>query len=51
MRQRLKHLYGDAGIISYGERPGGGFQASVQIPLRRPDESFRPVPGGADPSV
>ena len=35
VRRRLEVLYGDAGRLSCGPRPGGGFAATVELPLER----------------
>jgi two-component sensor histidine kinase len=35
VRRRLGVLYGSAGVLSAGPRPGGGFAATVELPLER----------------
>jgi two-component system LytT family sensor kinase len=35
VRRRLEVLYGDAGRLTCGPRPGGGFAATVELPLER----------------
>jgi two-component sensor histidine kinase len=35
VRRRLAVLYGEAGGLSCGPRPGGGFAATVELPLER----------------
>jgi two-component sensor histidine kinase len=35
VRRRLGVLYGDAGVLTCGPRPGGGFAATVEMPLER----------------
>jgi two-component system LytT family sensor kinase len=35
VRRRLAVLYGDAGILTFGARPDGGFAATVELPLER----------------
>ena len=35
VRRRLAVLYGEAGVLTCGSRPGGGFSATVQLPLER----------------
>lgn len=35
VRRRLAVLYGDAGVLTCGPRPGGGFIATVELPLER----------------
>jgi two-component sensor histidine kinase len=35
VRRRLQVMYGDAGRLSAGARPGGGFEAVVELPLER----------------
>ena len=32
-RERLRHLYGDASSLEYGNAPGGGFRVSLSLPL------------------
>jgi len=32
-RERLRHLYGDASSLEYGNAPGGGFCVSLSLPL------------------
>jgi two-component system, LytTR family, sensor kinase len=35
VRRRLEVLYGEAGVLTCGPRPGGGFAATVELPLER----------------
>jgi LytS/YehU family sensor histidine kinase len=35
VRRRLEVLYGEAGRLTAGARPGGGFEAVVELPLER----------------
>jgi two-component system LytT family sensor kinase len=35
VRRRLAVLYGEAGVLTCGPRPGGGFAATVELPLER----------------
>ncbi|WP_309604392.1 histidine kinase [Phenylobacterium sp.] len=35
VRRRLAVLYGDAGVLTCGPNPGGGFLATVELPLER----------------
>ena len=35
VRRRLEVLYGDAGRLTFGPRPGGGFAAEIELPLER----------------
>jgi LytS/YehU family sensor histidine kinase len=35
VRRRLAVLYGEAGVLTFGPRPGGGFAATVELPLER----------------
>jgi signal transduction histidine kinase len=35
VRRRLAVLYGAAGVLTAGPRPGGGFAATVELPLER----------------
>ena len=35
VRRRLEVLYGEAGVLTCGPRPGGGFVATVELPLER----------------
>ncbi|THD62431.1 histidine kinase [Phenylobacterium sp.] len=35
VRRRLEVLYGEAGRLTCGPRPGGGFAATVELPLER----------------
>jgi signal transduction histidine kinase len=35
VRRRLEVLYGEAGALTCGPRPGGGFAATVELPLER----------------
>jgi LytS/YehU family sensor histidine kinase len=35
VRRRLEVLYGEAGALTCGPRPGGGFTATVELPLER----------------
>jgi two-component system LytT family sensor kinase len=35
VRRRLEVLYGEAGRLTCGPRPGGGFAAAVELPLER----------------
>ena len=35
VRRRLAVLYGAAGLLSFGPRPGGGFAATIELPLER----------------
>lgn len=36
-RERLRHLYGDACSLEYGNAPGGGFCVSLSLPLVSPE--------------
>ncbi len=36
-RERLRHLYGDAYSLEYGNAPGGGFRVSLSLPLVSPE--------------
>jgi two-component system, LytTR family, sensor kinase len=36
-RDRLRHLYGDACSLEYGNAPGGGFRVSLSLPLVSPE--------------
>jgi two-component system, LytTR family, sensor kinase len=36
-RERLRHLYGDACSLEYGNAPGGGFRVSLSLPLVSPE--------------
>ncbi len=42
-RDRLRHLFGDAYSLEYGNAPGGGFRVSVALPFVSP-ESAPPSP-------
>ena len=35
VRRRLAVLYGAAGVLTCGPRPGGGFAATIELPLER----------------
>jgi two-component sensor histidine kinase len=35
VRRRLEVLYGDAGVLTAGPRAGGGFAATIELPLER----------------
>jgi two-component system LytT family sensor kinase len=35
VRRRLAVLYGAAGVLTFGPQPGGGFAATVELPLER----------------
>jgi LytS/YehU family sensor histidine kinase len=35
VRRRLAVLYGEAGVLTAGPRPGGGFAAAIELPLER----------------
>jgi two-component system LytT family sensor kinase len=35
VRRRLAVLYGAAGVLTFGRRPGGGFAATIELPLER----------------
>jgi LytS/YehU family sensor histidine kinase len=35
VRRRLEVLYGEAGVLTAGPRAGGGFAATVELPLER----------------
>jgi two-component system, LytTR family, sensor kinase len=35
VRRRLAALYGEAGLLTCGPRPGGGFPATIELPLER----------------
>ncbi len=35
VRRRLAVLYGAAGVLTFGPRPGGGFVATIELPLER----------------
>jgi len=36
-RERLRHLYGEAYSLEYGNAPGGGFRVSLSLPLVSPE--------------
>ena len=42
-RARLRELYGELGVLSYGARKEGGFWVAVQIPWRT-TPAFKPAP-------
>ena len=35
VRRRLAVLYGEAGVLTCGPRPGGGYSATIELPLER----------------
>lgn len=35
VRRRLAVIYGSRGVLTYGPRPGGGFAATIELPLER----------------
>ena len=38
-RERLRHLFGDAYTLEYGNEPGGGFRVSLTLPLVSPESA------------